>query len=555
MRFSRRMTEALSTVFNTPSNRLRPVLDTMRRRPRLLALLAGALIGFAQPPFGFIPGLVGYALILFAIEQDLGPRPKRAAFFIGWLAGFAYFLVGCFWIAEAFLVDAKTYGWMAPFAATLLPSGIGLFWGAFAVLYRRLRSQNAHRFLLFAALFSVFEITRGNILSGFPWNPSGSTWQAGKAMSQLAAYVGVYGLGFLTVVIFSSLAVVRPRNGVKGWWPAIVGLVLWIGCFAIGEARLATTPVGQTALTMRLVQPAMGQEAKWTLGSFDKLFNDYVDLTQAPPKPGHAWPKVVVWPEGALPATSNDLFAADSWTAPIITHMLNDGQTLIMGTSRNEDGTHGKVIWRNSMMVLHQSGPLTVIDGVYDKYKLVPFGEFTPFQDVLNPLGMKALTHFDDSFTPGPRTHSVKFGNLPRILPLICYEGIFPSLDMTQYRSSDDPMRPHLIVNISNDAWFGPTTGPRQHLNLASYRAIEEGLPMVRSTPTGISVLVDPLGRVVPSSRLDLGQRGFVDLTIPDRAKITPYSTSRFFFVTFLAFFCLLCVFFDPLVLMIKKNQ
>ncbi len=392
-------------------------------------------------------------------------------------------------------------------------------------------------------------------MSGFPWNPAGSTWLAGKAMSQIAAYVGVYGLGFVTVVIFTSPAVIRLRDGVKGWWPALLGLGLWLGCFTLGEVRLATTVVKPTALTMRIIQPNIGQQAKWDSGNFDPLFGTYVEMTQAPPKPGHPVPSVVIWPEGALPMMLEDVLGSDTWTAPVLTSMLRDNQSFIMGTSRSESDAKGHTLYRNSMMVAHQNGSQFVIDGFYDKYKLVPFGEFTPFQDVLNPLGMKALTHFDDSFTPGTRTHSVKFGSVPRFLPLICYEGIFPSLDMTEYRSSDDPLRPHLIVNISNDAWFGPTTGPRQHLNLASYRAIEEGLPMVRSTPTGISVLVDPLGRVVPSSQVDLGQRGFKDLTIPDRAKITPYSTSRFLFVTFIAFFCLLCMFFDPLVLLIKKNR
>ncbi len=531
------------------------IRDGAARRPRLLALLAGALIGFAQPPFGFIPGLLGYALLLFVAEQDLGKRPKRAAFFVGWLAGFAYFFVGCFWIAEAFLVDAKTYGWMAPFAAALLPSGIGLFWGAFMLLYRYVRPAGAWRFLFFAALFSAFEITRGTILSGFPWNPAGATWKAGSAMSQVAAFIGVYGLTFVTVVIFSAPAVIRLKAGWRGLWPVAVALGVWLGGFALGEIRLATTPVTLTGLTVRVIQPAVGQEAKWTLGTFDHLFSDYVEMTQAPPKPGHPVPSVVIWPEGALPMMLEDVLGADTWTAPILTTMLRDKQSLIMGTSRSEKDAHGHTLYRNSMMAAHQAGDKFVIDGFYDKYKLVPFGEFTPFQDILNPLGMKALTHFDDSFTPGDRTHAVQFGTIPRFLPLICYEGIFPSLDMTQYSGSDDPRRPHLIINISNDAWFGPTTGPRQHLNLASYRAIEEGLPMVRSTPTGISVLVDPLGRVVSGSKIDLGQRAFVDLTIPHRSKLTAYSTSRYAFVILLSFFCLICMVFDPLVLRIKKNR
>ncbi len=546
-------------------------------RAFFLAILAGALIGFAQPPFGFIPGLLGYALLLFTLEQDLGPRPRHAAYVAGWLAGFVYFFVSCFWVAEAFLVDKETYGWMAPFAATLLPAGIALFWGAFALLYRVFRPAGQHRFLHFACLFSIFEILRGTILSGFPWDPSGATWKAGLAMSQMAAFVGVYGLGFITVVIFCGLAVVRPQNGLKGWWPVLLGLGLWAGCFAIGETRLMTTTVGTTSLVVRIIQPNVGQRAKWTLGSFDRIFTDYVAMTKAPSRPGGgfvAWPEttqpslilqplqrdasapsIVIWPEGALPASADDLFSNESWTAPVLTTMLRDNQSLIMGVSRTDGDGAGRSVWRNSMMVMHQSGKMTVVDGFYNKYKLVPFGEFTPFTGVLSHLGVKALTHFDDGFTPGARTHSVKFNNIPRFLPLICYEGIFPSLDMTSYTSDSDPKRPRWIVNISNDAWFGPTTGPRQHLNLASYRAIEEGLPMVRSTPTGISVLVDPLGRVVRGKILDLGQRGYLDLTIPSAAKLTAYSTLRYSFVIFLTFFYLILMAFERLVPIIKKNR
>ena len=549
------MTEPVSADARpSTAAKVRGVLTSFHKRPRVLALVAGLLIGLAQPPFGFIPGLFGYAILLFALEQDMGKKPWRDTFFVGWLAGFAYFFVGCFWIAEAFLVDAATYGWMAPFATTLLPSGIGLFWGLFALAYRRLRNDRPYRFLLFAALFSLFEITRGTILSGFPWDPSGSTWRAGSAMSQVAAFVGVYGLGLITVVIFASLAVVRPREGVRGWWPAIAAAVLWTGCFTLGEVRLATTHIGSTGYTVRVVQPNVGQKAKWTVGALDNLLGAYVTMSQAPPAPGHAKPALIVWPEGALPSMFEDVMSADSWTAPILTSFLDDKQAFIMGTSRTEHDAEGRAIYRNSMVAMHQDGPRTVIDGFYDKYKLVPFGEFTPFQDILNPLGMKALTHFDDSFTPGARTRPVQFYTIPKFLPLICYEGIFPSLDMDSYSSSDDPRRPSWILNISNDAWFGPTTGPRQHLNLASYRAIEEGLPMVRSTPTGISVLIDPLGRVVAGSRIDLNQRGFVDLTIPDRVERSIYSTSRMLPLILDMIFLLILVTFETLVLTIKKK-
>ena len=161
-----------------------------------MAALSGALIGFAQPPFGFLPGLFGYALLLWVLEGDLGPKPKRRAFLIGWLAAFTYYLISCFWVAEAFLVDAQTYGWMAPFAVTLMPAGLGLFWGLCCVVYLWLKPADSRRFLFFAALFSAFEMFRGMALSGFPWDPSGATWKAGGAVSQTASVIGVYGLGF-----------------------------------------------------------------------------------------------------------------------------------------------------------------------------------------------------------------------------------------------------------------------------------------------------------------------------------------------------------------------
>jgi len=495
-------------------------------RPRLLSLAAGLMIGLAQPPFGLLPGLLGYALLLWCLERDLGPQPKRTAFFMGWLAGFAYFFVGCFWIAEAFLVDADTYGWMAPFASTLLPSGMGLFWGLFAILYSRFAPQGMKRFVFFACLFCMVEFLRGTIASGFPWDPAGSTWRAGSAMSQMAAWVGVYGLSFITVATFCSLGVVRRGKGVAGYAPVIWSALVLLACFSLGEIRLRTTPVHGTGYIVRVVQPDIGQEAKWTRGNFDTLFTSYVTLSQAPPKAGGKVPDLIVWPEGALPISIEDLMAYDTWTRPVMLSLLRDNQMLIMGSTKQDLTAKGRLVWRNALMVWQEKDGQFRNLANYNKFKLVPFGEFTPYQDILNPLGMKALTHFDDSFTPGARTHPITAGTIPRFLPMICYEGIFPSLDMTRYESSDI-RRPQWIVNISNDAWFGPTTGPRQHLNLASYRAIEEGLPMIRSTPTGISLLVDPLGRSIPANKLDLDQRGFLDIDLPAPVAVPPYAFQR----------------------------
>ncbi len=294
-----------------------------------------------------------------------------------------------------------------------------------------------------------------------------------------------------------------------------------------------TTRIGDTSTLVRIVQPAVGQKAKWTHGAFGTLFDAYVSMSRAPSPSGGRAPDIVVWPEGALPVIAEDLFSADSWTAPVMAGLLHDNQTLIMGTSRQDGEDHGQAVWRNSMMIMRRSNGQTQIAGFYDKFKLVPFGEFTP--PILDTLGFKALTHLDDGFTAGPRTRPISIAGLPRFLPLICYEGIFPSLDMTEYHDANDPGRPYFIVNISNDAWFGETSGPLQHLNMASYRSIEEGLPMVRSTPTGVSAMVDSLGRVKPGSRIGLGERGFRDVLVPARGAITFYSGNRRLFIYLIA--------------------
>lgn len=526
---------------------LAPVVTFMgdpRKRPRMLAAISGLLIAFAQPPFGFLPGLLGYGLLLYALECHLGSWPKRTAFFMGWLAGFCYFLVSCFWVAEAFLVDADTYGWMAIPAATLLPAGIGLFWGGFAVLYLKLAPKGWIRFVFFAALFSVFEMTRGMVLSGFPWNPAGSTWKAGSAMSQMAAYVGVYGLGFVTVLAFSSVGVIRQGKGAAGYAPAIFGALALLGCFGVGQTRLMTTRISDTGYAIRYVQPAVSQAAKWDNANFSHLFFSYIGLSKAPPKPGHRAPDLIIWPEGALPIMWEQLMDPRTGTVEDMADLLTDGQSLLIGTSREDGETPaGKPIYRNSMLALHRQNGRTRIIGSYNKFKLVPFGEFTPYQDILNPLGMSALTHFDDSFTPGERTRPHSFLGIPRVLPLICYEGIFPALDMTSY-GPNDIMRPKWIINISNDAWFGPTTGPVQHLNLASFRAIEEGLPMVRSTPTGISGVIDPLGRVVPGTAIGLGVAGYMDVTLPAEANVTAFAQQRYAYPVFAILLCLSLIVF-----------
>lgn len=479
----------------------------------LLALVAGLLAALAHPPFGFLPGIFGYALLLWLVDRRGGPGRLRAAFWYGWLAGFAYFGLGCWWVAEAFLVDARQ-AWMAPFAASLLPAGLGLFWGTAMAVFRKIAPAHLGRILVFAGVFALFEWLRGHILSGFPWNLPGETWRAGGMVSQAASVVGAYGLTWLTLFMAAAVLPVigartRPNLMLAGAGAGVLALLL-----VFGAVRLAGAEVRPTSTIVRIVQPDVPQKDKWDEAAFRSIVERYLALT-ARPAQGPV-PDIVIWPEGALPASADELFAPGGWTGPAITNALRPGQTLLMGTYRGQvEGREVK--YYNSLAAFRRVEAGLRLDAIYDKHRLVPFGEYMPLDDLMEATGIKALTHVGDGFSPGPRPRPLTLEGRPPFQPLICYEGLFPLLPVGSPRAA-------WIVNVSNDAWFGRTSGPLQHLNLSSYRAIEQGLPMVRATPTGVSALIDPFGRVVPGMRLDPGESGVIDAPLPEAIENTYFS-------------------------------
>ena len=486
----------------------------------LLSLAAGGLAAIAHPPFGFLPGLLGYALLMHLVDTASPARPLRSAFWRGWLAAFAYFLVGCWWVAEAFMVDARGQGWMAPIAAALLPAGLGLFWGAAMALYRALAPRGVLRVLVFAGALTALEWVRGHLLTGFPWNLPGETWRAGSPMSQTASLVGAYGLTWLTLAAAAAFAGPAPsedrRRGLAGLACALCALTVLWGWGAL-RLRHPVAPPGPGAPIVRIVQADVKQEAKYDEDNFRSIFRRYLDLTAGPAR---RRPDVVVWSEGAVPISANELLAPGSWTEAAIRHALAPGQTLLLGAYRAA-GTLDHPVYFNSLVAVRAEAAGLVVTGVYDKYRLVPFGEYLPAEQILQPLGFKDLTHIGDSFTAGPPPGPMSPVGLPPVQPLICYESLFPDLVRDAVRRG--PVRPSWIVNVSNDAWFGVTSGPVQHLNQASYRAIEEGLPIVRATPTGVSALIDPFGRVLPGQSLGFGRKGVIDAALPQAQSATIY--------------------------------
>ncbi|HLY81237.1 MAG TPA: apolipoprotein N-acyltransferase, partial [Caulobacteraceae bacterium] len=412
----------------------------------------------------------------------------------------------------------------APFAVAGMASGLALFWGAAAALYRSVAPDGALRLLVFAGALAGCEWLRGHVLTGFPWDLPGETWRAGSAPSQLASVVGAYGMTWITVAIVAAPGLgARSRNERAALGLAAAALA---GLYGFGAWRLAgaqVTPAANAPI-IRVVQPDTPELAQYDAAAFADVLKRNLDLTR---QPTTKRPDVIVWSEAGLPAALDDYLAPGTWTLAQIQAALQPGQTLITGGYRTQPAPAGAyapdgVIYHNSLVALSRGVAGLAVTGLYDKHRLVPFGEYLPLDRELAPLGVKQLVHLGQGFTPGPPPRPISPPGVPSVQPLICYESLFPGL--THEAAARAGVRPAWIVNVSDDAWFGVTSGPWQHLNLASYRAIEEGLPMVRATPTGVSAIVDGYGRTLPGKRLGQGAYGVIDAPLPPQLPVTVFA-------------------------------
>jgi apolipoprotein N-acyltransferase len=483
----------------------------------LLAIVAGLGPALAFPPFGILPGLFGLALLLALFERAEPAHPLRSAFWRGWLAGTAYFVVSTWWVYQAFEVDAADQGWMAPIAVALLASGLGLFWGAVGVAYRAIAPRGLARVLVFAGVFVGFEWLRGHLLTGFPWDLVGEAWAAGSPPSQVAALVGAYGLSWITVAVVATPALLLDAAArLRGLAACAVAALALAGLYGFGAVRLAhPASVDPNAVLVRIVQANLPEIDHYDAATYAATVHALLSLSDQPTRQR---PDIVVWPERAIPGEFDSYLAPGTWTRAAITAALAPGQILLTGGYRSAVAPPGVyapqgLVYFNSLLALrHDPEGLNPL-ALYDKYRLVPFGEYMPLARYLAPLHVEDLVHIGDGFSHGPRPRAIDLDGAPPVQPLICYEALYPGF--TRAGAIASGLRPAWIVNVSDDAWFGGTYGPLQHLNLASYRAIEEGLPIVRATPTGVSAIIDSYGRSPAARRLGQGRAGVIDARLP----------------------------------------
>jgi apolipoprotein N-acyltransferase len=461
---------------------------------------AGAISALAHPPFfAFFLLWLTMPVLVWLIDGSVTSgksgrlRRLRPAFAAGWWFGFGYFLVSLWWLGNAFMVEADAFAWALPLGVIALPAGLALIWGFAAVVAGLLWSEDWRRIFALAAAFGAAEWIRGLLFTGFPWNAIGYGLTAGEVMMQSASLIGLYGLNVLAVVVFAAPATLfpAPESGRRPFAMAALSVVLVAVLGLYGFLRLSHADDRTVeGVRLRLVQPAVAQAEKWKPENKEAIFRSYLDLS-ADPALGPMGPEtVLIWPESAFPF----VLTREPGALGAIGDLLPPGATLVTGAARVATATAGGREVFNSLYVIDHEG---VIEDAYDKIHLVPFGEYLPFQRTLESIGLEQLTRLRGGFAAGTRRRPMSLPGAPAFSPLICYEIIFPGAVVP------NSPRPGFMLNLTNDAWFGRTPGPYQHLYQARVRAVEEGLPLVRSANTGISAVTDAYGRIVASTKLE----------------------------------------------------
>ena len=459
------------------------------------AFLLGAFSAVAFAPFHFSAVLViSFTGLVWMLDGARGHRRwGKAVFMRTWAFGVGFFLISMHWTAAPFLVEPEKYAIFLWMPLILLPAGMALIWGAAGAMAGAFWSASPSRVFVFALFFSLAEYVRGHLFGGFPWNLPGTTWVPGGALSQAASVGGVYWLTLLTVFVMAAPAALVDTRDMRGLAVRMMpvfgaGILVALG-WAWGAQRVAEpSPLSDKQVV--LMDSGVPQDQKWEVGP-DPILNEYIKMmTTEVGAPGD----IILWPEGAIPVNllqdPNAIDIIDAYLGP---------RVLIAGTTRYEITGDDSRDYFNSLTVIDQSAARSGPLALYDKHRLVPFGELAaseiiPFGRYISGILPGAMQRMaTDGFKPGPGAAVIYADNVPPFVAMICYEGLYSSIP----RNANLNGRADWLVIISNDAWFGGGMGPAQHYAQNRYRSIETGLPMARVASRGASAIVDGYGREV----------------------------------------------------------
>lgn len=494
-------------------------------RRNLVAYLLGVCATLTLAPF-YLFGLllVSFSGLLWLL--DAAPS-RRRMFLDGWWWGWGFYMSGLYWMCIALLTDPAKFGWLIPPTLLGLNGVIALYPAVACWLMSWLRVRGLSKILVFTIVWTLVEYARGHLFTGFPWNLPGYAFGFSNAALQMASLVGVYGLSWFALLLATTPVALGAKKAGKIYAASLWALFLFGLFWGVGRLHQANSiPQAQRyvpGVTLRLVQADIAQPDKWDPQLQLQGVREHAALTRLP---GLEKVTHVIWPETAVPYT----IGKDEPITRSLGGIIPPGAILITGSLRSEGDKENWRIW-NSLSALDHDGNIV---GSYDKAHLVPFGEFLPFRYVfpkewLTPVG-------DTDFSAGTQGKLMELPGLPPMLPLICYEAIFPELVV------DGPKRPQWLLSVTNDAWFGMSTGPHQHFEMARMRAVEQGVPLVRSGNTGISAVVDSWGQVI--SFMPLGYKGIIDSSLPvAQAENTTCNKINKIFIPFLIIFALILIF------------
>ncbi|MFY9590121.1 apolipoprotein N-acyltransferase [Rickettsia endosymbiont of Halotydeus destructor] len=461
---------------------------------KTITLLLGMLSGLVFAPTFFLPLL--FTLSYLCYQVKIAKSWQQAAI-VSYIFGFGHFLVGMYWISLGVSVYIEEFWWAIPFALIGLPLILACFISASCIGSFFARDNKYYQFI-FCLHWILFEWMRSWIFTGLPWNLLGYAFSFSDILIQVVSITGIYGLSFIVVYISTSFypLLAKPKNekDYKQLKILLINSAIMITIIAVyGKVRLDNHSTRFSAIQVRLIQPSIAQTSKWDASEFWKNLMLHIKLSEDSPA------DLIIWSEAALIVPFNQPEIKSE-----LSKMLRYSKAILItgGVDSNEKQGDDFELY-TSMYAVAKSGNKLF---EYHKSHLVPFGEYMPLKNI---LPFKKLTHGFVDYTEG-RSELVYLKKLNlKIKPLICYESIFPDLVRTSNKIAD------VIINITNDAWYGQSSGPYQHFQISRSRAVENGLPLIRVANNGISAVIDPLGRII--KKLDLNEVGYIDALIPQK--------------------------------------
>ena len=464
-----------------------------------MLIILGSCSSLSLPPFNFF--LINFftfsIFFIFLFKKSVQNESKKSFFYYGWLFGFGYFSTNLYWITISLTFD-KNLNFLIPIALVVIPAFLGLFYALITLIFYIVNKKNIlSAFFLFSLLFGLIEFVRGIILTGFPWNLIVYSFSKNLDFISIISIIGTYSLNLIVISFFTVPALFIFRKSKKEIIVSIIFILLPILFILYGnfkENKYINKTLKENPYTIRLIGSNITLDRFYNNIQTEVVINELISISS--PEKGR---KILfIWPEGIIPNTYQDqLILYDD----IIKKHFDENHLLGLGINRREINTNRNKFFNSFSMFDNE---LNLIDS-YDKINLVPFGEFIPFENILNKIGFKAITNDFGSFSRGNKRKIFqleKSNQQIKFLPLICYEIIYSGY-------LTDNFNFNFILNISEDGWFGKSIGPDQHFSHSIFRAIENGKHLLRSSNNGMAAIINPLGQI--EKKIDYGETGYID--------------------------------------------